>query len=150
MVTILLKKSISPVNQLEKSFDGSGTSFSCALKDPVNIESPTFILQSDVNIWEYNYIDASDFSGRQYFITDRRSIGNGRYEVDARTDVLSTWSDDIKECFAVIDKQEGRDLTNKYLNDGSFISQVDEFNTSYNFPGCFNDSPVFILICAGG
>lgn len=148
--TIVLKKNISPVNALDKSFSGSGISFNVVLKEKTDVYKPTFLLQSESDLWDYNYIDGSSFSGRQYFITDIRSVGNRRFEVDARTDVLSTWKDNIRANVAIINKQQNLNLSNKYLNDGSFVSQVNEFNESYNFPHGFLSTPSFILITAGG
>lgn len=146
---VTFKKCVSPANKVSKSFIGS-ESFNVVLKEETDFFKPTFIIQTDSNLWSYNYVDGSSFSGRKYFITNIRSIGNNRYEVDCKTDVLETWSNEIRSLSAVINKQEGLTPSNKYLNDGSFISQVNEFNTSYNFQGGFNDSGVFILICAGG
>ena len=149
MLTVSFMKNLSPVIQLDKNLSG-GVSFSVALKEGTDLFRPTFILQTDAYLGDYNYIDGLSFSGRLYFITDVRSIGNNRYEVDAKTDVLSTWKNYIRTNNAIINKQQYIEKSNKYLNDGSFISQVNEFNTSYNFNGGFNDSAEFILICAGG
>lgn len=148
-LTVTFKKNNSPVEKLDKEFSDS-QSFSVVLKESTEVFKPTFILQTSESLDRFNYIDGSDFSGRQYFITDVRSIGNNRYEVDAKTDVLSTWKSNIRSNSAIINKQQDVVKGNKYLNDGSFVSQVNEFNTSYNFSGGFNDSGVFILICAGG
>ena len=63
---------------------------------------------------------------------------------------LMSFKESLLSLPVIINKQENIRLSNKYLNDGSFVSQVNEFNTSYNFPGGFSDSPVYILICAGG
>lgn len=148
---IVLKKCTSPVNKLTKSFASGTASFDVVLKENTDVFRPTFLLQTnDDKLWNYNYIDGSSFSGRMYFITDVRSVGHNRFEVDAKTDVLSTWKDEIENLTAVINKQEGLVPSNKYLNDGSFVSQVNEFNTSYNFANGFNSSGKFILICAGG
>lgn len=147
---ITFKKCVSPVNKVLKEFSGSSENFDVVLKEETDFFRPTFIIQTSSDLWSFNYVDGSSFSGRKYFITNIRSVGNNRYEVDCKTDVLETWSGEIRSLSAIINKQEGLSPSNKYLNDGSFISQVNEFNTSYNFSGGFNDSGVFILICAGG
>lgn len=147
---IVFRKCISPVNKVLKEFSGSSESFDVVLKEETDFFRPTFIIQTNADLWSYNYVDGSSFSGRKYFITNIKSVGNNRYEVDCKTDVLGTWSGEIRSLSAIVNKQEGLTPSNKYLNDGSFISQVNEFNTSYNFQGGFNDSGVFILICAGG
>lgn len=116
---IILKRCISPVNKLDKDFDGDTASFDVVLKENTDVFQPTFILQTDGNkLWKYNYIDGTNFSGRQYFITDVRSIGNNRFEVDAKTDVLSTWKSEIRSNSAVVKRQEK--LFNLYLDDPEF------------------------------
>lgn len=116
---IILKKNLSPVNKFDKTFDGATASFDVVLKENTDVFKPTFVLQTnDEKLWNYNYIDGSAFSGRQYFITDVRSIGHNRFEVDAKTDVLSTWATEIRANNAVIKRQEN--LFNLYLDDPEF------------------------------
>ena len=116
---IILKRCISPVNKLDKDFDGDTTSFDVVLKENTDVFQPTFILQtSGDKLWKYNYIDGSNFSGRQYFITDVRCIGNNRFEIDAKTDVLSTWSNQKRSNYAVIRRQEK--VFNLYSDDPEF------------------------------
>lgn len=149
-LNITLKSNISPNNKMIKQFAGSSESFSCVLKEPVDINNPVFVLDSSEVLSDYNYIDASDILERKYYITSVRSIGHNRWEVSGRIDRLGTWANAILDCTAIVNKQQGSNQSNKYLNDGSFVSQVNEFNTSYNFSGGFSDNPVYILICAGG
>lgn len=116
--TLIFKKNLSPVEKLTKSFDNDVASFDVVMKDKTDVFQPTFIIQTDKVLWNFNYIDGSSFSGRQYFITDIRSIGYQRYEVDAKTDVLSTWASEIKANSAVIRRQEK--TFNLYLDDPDF------------------------------
>lgn len=146
-LSVTLKKNISPNNKVIKEFSGSTLTLDCVLKEPVNFNLPEFIISSSEMLSEYNYFE---FNGKQYFRKDVKSVGNDLWEISGKIDRLSTWSNAILECDAIINKQQGLNHVNKYLNDGSFVSQVNEFNTSYNFPNGFNDSSVYILICAGG
>lgn len=114
---ITLNKNISPVNSLDKSFSENGVTYYVVLKENTDLFKPTFIIQSGADIWKFNYIEDSSF-GRKYFITDIRSIGNDRYEIDCKTDVLSTWSEEIRGNVAVIKRQEN--LYNLYLDDPDF------------------------------
>ena len=148
MITVKLHQTSSPRNKIGKTLD-AGLDFSCCLKDDCSILNPRLDIFTDSDITDKNYMYISAF-GRYYFIDDIVSTNNGYWTISAHVDVLETFADSIKENNAIINKQENLYMTNKYLNDGSFISQVDEFNTSYNFSGGFSDSPVFILICAGG
>ena len=116
--TIVFKKNLSPVNKFTKSFGASTQSVDVVLKENTDLFQPTFVLQTSVDLSQYNYIDGSSFSGRQYFIVDVRSIGYQRYEVDAKTDVLSTWKNEILANTAVVGRQEKK--FNLYLDDHYF------------------------------
>lgn len=115
---LVFKKNLSPVNKFNKSFSNDTQTYNVVLKEMTDVFKPTFIIQTSERLWNYNYIDGSNFSGRQYFITDVRSIGNNRFEVDAKTDVLSTWATEIKNNSAVIRRQENK--YNLYLDDPEF------------------------------
>lgn len=143
--TVILKKCISPNNQLTKSFAAGTESFNVVMKENTDIFRPTFVIQTDVRLWNYNYIDGSAFSGRQYFITDIRSIGNNRYEVDAKTDVLSTWANEIKSNSAVIKRQEN--LFNLYLDDPEFHVYNYEQIQTLRFPNnTFNKNLKYVFV----
>lgn len=146
--TLVFKRSLSPVNQLTKVFDSTTASFSVVLKEKTDVFRPTFILQTDYVLWNFNYIDGSAFSGRQYFITDVRSIGNQRFEVDAKTDVLSTWADQIKANTAVIKRQENK--YNLYLDDPDFHVYNKEKIQTLKFPNNdFMKSLQYVLVTNG-
>lgn len=115
---IIFKRCISPTNKIGKAFASGTETFNIVLKENTDVFRPTFILQTDKILWNYNYIDGSSFSGRKYFITDIRSIGNDRYEIDAKTDVLDTWESQIKSNSAVVRRQER--VYNLYLDDPDF------------------------------
>ena len=57
----------------------------------------------------------------------------------------------IRNLTCIIDKQENSATTysDKYLDDGSFITECRTFNSILNFPQGFNDAGEFILITAG-
>ena len=116
--TLTFKKNLSPVIKVVKSFDSDTAQFSVVLKENTSIFKPTFILQTDIYPGAFNYIDGSSFSGRQYFITKVTSIGYNRYEVEAKTDVLDTWANGIKNNEAVVSRQEN--VYNLYLDDPYF------------------------------
>lgn len=148
-LSIILKKCVSPNNKLSKSFEDDTSSFSVVLKENTDIFKPTFIIQSNYEIWKYNYIDASDSFERQYFITDIRSVGNERYEIDAKTDVLSTWASQIKSNVAVIKRQQK--MYNLYLDDPDFHVLNYEKIQTLQFPTSneFMKSLQYILVTNG-
>ena len=146
--TLVFKKNLSPVNKVGKRFDSSTASFDVVLKENTDIFEPTFVIQTESNLWNFNYIDGSAFSGRQYFIKDVRSIGYNRFETDARTDVLETWKNEIKNNYAVISRQER--LYNLYLDDPYFHVYNYERIQTLEFPeNDFMKSLQYILVTNG-
>lgn len=144
-LSITFKKCISPVNKLNKSFASGTQSFNVVFKENTDIFKPTFIIQTSENLWMYNYIDATSSLGRKYFVTDVRSIGNNRYEVDAKTDVLSTWENEIKNNTAVIKRQEN--LFNLYLDDPEFHVLNVERVQAKKFPAnSFSKNLTYVLV----
>lgn len=129
---LVFKKNISPVNKVTKSFASGTQTFDVVMKENTDIFRPTFTIQTTERLWNYNYIDGSSFSGRQYFITDIRSIGNNRFEVDAETDVLSTWASEIRSNTAILKRQEG--VFNLYLDDPEFHVLNNERIQTLRFP----------------
>lgn len=147
-LSVTFQKCTSPVNKLTKSFASGTESFNVVLKENTDIFKPTFVIQTSANLWLYNYIDASSSFGRKYFITDIRSIGNDRYEVDAKTDVLSTWASEIKSNSAVIKRQEN--VFNLYLDDPEFHVLNYERIQTLQFPANnFNKSLYYVLVVNG-
>lgn len=146
---ITFKRNVSPVNKLDKEFEiGNTLTVSVALKQNTDVFKPTFIIQTASELWNYNYVDGSQFSGRQYFITDVRSIGYLQYEVDCRTDVLSTWSAQIKNNTAVVSRQEK--LYNLYLDDPYFHVYNYERIQTLKFPdNDFMKSLQYVLVTNG-
>lgn len=145
---LTFKKCISPVNKLTKSFDSGTAVFNVVMKENTDVFKPTFTIQTSEKLWDYNYIDGSSFSGRQYFITDIRSIGNERFEVDAKTDVLSTWASEIKANQAVIKRQEG--VFNLYLDDPEFhVLNYDRIQTLRYPANDFNKNLRYVLVVNG-
>lgn len=95
----------------------SGSTFSCVLKEGTSVFNPVIILQTDAAVYNFNYMHIPLFS-RFYFITDIRSIGNNRWEIQGHVDVLNTYASGILNNDAVIKRQQN--LYNLYLNDPDF------------------------------
>lgn len=145
---IILKRNLSPIIKLDKSFDSTVFSTSVALKENTDVFKPTFMLESASELWNFNYVDGSQFSGRQYFITDIRSVGYLLYEIDCRTDVLSTWASQIRANRAVVARQES--LYNLYLDDPYFRVYNYERIQTLKFPNNdFMKSLQYVLVTNG-
>ena len=117
-------------------------------KEDAPVERFEAIVQYDADLLGANYCYCPKF-GRYYHVKLETMPGS-RIKVISEVDPLMSFKNDILNLDAIINKQESVFNGNKYLNDGSFISQVNEFNTSYNFQNGFENSGKFILICAGG
>lgn len=123
---------------------------SCTVKGDISHEAPVIILAYDgTNIEKINYMKIPALS-RSYFITDIINLTGGRYEIRGRVDVLESFKNQILNMKCIIDKQENQNISNMYLNDGSFISSEKEFIYTKTFPDGFLDDGKYILITAGG
>lgn len=123
---------------------------SCIVKGDISHETPVIILVYDgTNIEKINYMKIPALS-RSYFITDIINLTGGRYEIRGRVDVLESFKNQILNMRCIIDKQESQNISNMYLNDGSFISSEKEFIYTKTFPDGFLDDGEYILITAGG
>ena len=94
-----------------------------------------------------NYCFIPKFN-RYYFIDEIIPITGDRSIIKCKVDVLESFKDDIKSLTAIINKQET--ISDKFIDDGSWIVENKDFLQSYNFSNGFNDSGEFILITAGG
>ena len=122
----------------------------CTIKGNISYENPVLLLAYDGNVSDtINYMEIPELN-RFYFITDIINLTGGRYEVHGKVDVLESFKDTILGLSAIIDKQQGASLINKYIDDGSYVAENKEFNSVINFPSGFNASGEYILITAGG
>ena len=145
---IVFRKCLSPVNKFDKEFDEEFYGCRVALKEKTDVYKPTFVLTTSEELWNYNYVDGSEFSGRKYFIVDVRSIGYLQYEVDCRTDVLSTWATQIRNNTAVVKRQEK--MFNLYLDDPDFHVYNFEKIKTIKFPeNAFVKELEYILVTNG-
>lgn len=148
-LSITFLKNNSPVNKMDKEFDSGSLTVGVDLKESTDIFEPTFVILTSDNLWLYNYIDAMNSFGRKYFVKKIRSVGNNRYEVDAKTDVLSTWPPMIRSNSAVIRRQQN--LYNLYLDDPDFHVLNYEKIQTLQFPtnNGFMKSLQYVLVTNG-
>lgn len=100
-------------------------------------------------IYDYNYMYISEFD-RYYFIDDISSVRNRLWTINASTDVLMSFKNDILESNVILDKVENELAANLYLDDGSFVMDSRKYNEIKEFPNGLNETGEYILICAGG
>lgn len=126
---------------------------------PIGTESllsPVFLLsgQTIQNLQRVNYVYVPEY-GRYYFCRVELTTA-GMYHLICNIDPLISFKSDILRLDVIIDKTESLNLSNKYVNDNSFINESKEYVQRYIFnPGSgsldgFLSEPKHILICAGG
>ena len=143
---VILYKNSSENNVIGKSL-AQIKSVECNLKNDVSVINPTLVLAYTENILGSNYCFIPKFN-RYYFIDEIIPITADRSIIKCKVDVLESFKNDIKSLTAIIDKQET--ISDKFIDDGSWIVENKDFLQSYNFSNGFNDSGEFILITAGG
>ena len=135
----VLSKNISLIKEIDAE-----------LKDANNVISPTLKIQRFEGWKKVNYIYIESFNRYYYVNTIKQLLGNTLL-LDCNVAVLMSNKNAIRNLTCIIDKQENSATTysDKYLDDGSFITECRTFNSILNFPQGFNDAGEFILITAG-
>ena len=135
----VLSKNISLIKEIDAE-----------LKDANNVISPTLKIQRFEGWEKVNYIYIKSFNRYYYVNTIKQLLGN-TILLDCSVDVLMSNKDAIGNLTCIIDKQENSSTTysDKYLDDGSFVTECRTFNSILNFPAGFSDDGEFILITAG-
>ena len=148
-MNVTLCNNASEANIINKSITDLAER-SCTVKGNVSLEAPIILLEYDsTNMPVVNYMKIPDFN-RCYFITEVIALTGGRYEIHGKVDVLESFKAAILQLAAIVDKQEGLQQVNQFIDDGSFVVENKEFNTVLNFPTGFNAAGEYILITAGG
>ena len=128
--TVTLYVSSSPVEKIGKDL-GTGSDFTCELKDDTSILNPMIKIYSTSNLSGYNYMYIAEF-GRYYYINDISSPRNNEWDISAHVDVLETYKDAILTNSAVIRRQESQ--YNLYLDDPDFLTYNYERIQTIKFP----------------
>lgn len=120
------------------------------LKSNVDFINPIVVLQTFDGCENVNYLYIEEFK-RYYFVNNILHLTGGRISLSCDVDVLMSNKSEILALSCIIDKQESSSSTfsDKYLDDGSFVTECRTFNSIINFPNGFNDNAEFILITAG-
>ena len=145
---VILYKNSSENNVIGKSL-AQIKRVEAQLKNDVSIINPILVLYYTDNILQSNYCYIPKFN-RYYFIDEIVPIMADRCIVKCRVDVLESFKDNILNLDCIVDKQEKEIASNKYINDGSFVTTSKQFNRMIEFPNGFNEKGSYILICAGG
>ena len=141
-VSMTLYQTASERTKLVKSLS-PGTSLTGYIRGTVDVIRPVIEVQADVISDNYAYI--TEF-GRYYFIDERTLIRTGLTQLRLRCDVLMSYADSIKACYAIFDRADT--LNNSLIYDpyqkftANQIPEIIEF-TGYKlcYPECV------IMVC---
>lgn len=100
----LYKNSAEP-NRVDKTnyLEQIGTLYG-AFRDETSITNPIITIQQ-TEAPQFNYVYIPIFN-RYYYVTDITSIRYGLWEISLSVDVLMTYKDAIKSCYAFVDRNE--------------------------------------------
>lgn len=118
--------------------------------ESLSVESPVLILsdKSISDLSKVNYMHIPEL-GRYY--TASVSLGNnGLYVVSGSVDVWESFKEEILTIPAIVDRQEHAENCMTYINNGGYVSRVDNFMQRYTWSKGFSGTPQNILIAAGG
>lgn len=131
-LSVVLYDNKSPVEKIGKNLTDNHTISDVLLKRDTSILRPVLLVNSDQDIYTYNYTYISEFS-RYYFIDDIRSVHDNLWEISAHVDVLETYRTQILSNTAVIKRQEKQ--FNLYLDDPEFKTYNKERVQTKRFKG---------------
>ena len=112
--------------------------------EPMNILTPTLIINYDNNVLSANYVYIPALN-RYYYIDNMDLLKGNRLLLTCRVDVLKTYEVDIKASKGLITKQRAY---NPYYGDYAVAYEFTE--KRYNFDNVFTDNGEFILVALRG
>ena len=146
--TLILYKNTADNRKLDKSSGlTNGTSFLVSMKETEDLIKPVFMIETNTDLTKFDYAKIEELN-RYYYVNTERLVNSFQYRLHLDEDVLMTFKSEILNLVCIVDKQENN--FNSYIDDGSYISQVDDFMNRYTFAKGFSAQPYNILICAGG
>ncbi len=96
----------------------------------------------------YNYMYIPAF--KRYYFASIENNHEKLWTIKGEVDALYSFMPDIIRNQAIIDKSEGKNNANMYLNDGSYVMDSRKYNYVYKFPSGLSEQGQNILIVAGG
>ncbi len=133
-------------NSLTRTFVNTRT-LNGVLKEGSDMLSPTVLIESEDNPTGFNMMHIPAFD--RYYFVHFKNVRATLWEVIAdEVDVLFSNRNRLLNLTCIIDKQEKN--YNNYIDDGSYVAQVDTFPEVIKFNGGFNETGEFVLITTGG
>lgn len=140
-------KNSSEQNKVDKTLTLVNEYSDCSAKTPLSIINPTFFINDSQFNLNCNYIYVEDLN-RFYFITNMTANNNSIWEIDCHIDVLHTYSQEIKNQYAVIERNTN--AVNTYLDDPLFFTYQNPQVVTKEFPNEFDKQFKYVLLTAGG
>lgn len=120
-------------------------SYELTLKKETDLINPTIEIADMHDLSSINYMFLNN---KYYFIDSIESITGHKWKIHAHVDVLMTYRDNILYIPCIIEREQSHN--DLYIDGGSYVKGVKNYNQVVNFSGGFNDAPENILICCGG
>lgn len=147
---IYLYQNISENHRVSKNLTNA-LEYEGNLRSATSVLDPTFTIESGGDLSQYNYCYIPDFH-RYYFITSIDVLADSIWAFGCHVDVLHTYSESIRNCTAVISRQEYN--YNLYLPDDKLIIECDRdiitLGFSTELPTAASGGKSFVITIAGG
>lgn len=144
-MNIILYNQTNPINKIDKILT-NGVTKNGTLHDMTSILNPSIAIKT-ITIPYYNYCYIPQFN-RYYFITNISHVNNGLMQIDCKVDVLTSFSDDIKNSLA---KTKISMNPNEYYNGVEISQEVRNETEKIIFPkNPFNEHGEIILVAING
>lgn len=146
---IILYRNLSDPNVLVKRLEVLANE-SAQPYGEIDISAPELVL-SDVPksvLSKVNYCYIPELE--RYYTASITLTNNGMYILSGSIDVLMSFKDEILTIPAIVDRQEDPANCTPYINNGGYVSRVDNFMQRYTWSKGFSGTPQNILIAAGG
>lgn len=151
-MVITLYKNTSARNVVNKTLTSIATYNNAEIKNPCSVTNPVIIVpyysDNTYDTFDINYMDIATFN-RKYFI-NKIEVEHQRIIIYAHVDVLSTYSSELLNMSAMIERAEKKTAYNLYLNDRAFKSYAYRITSTRAWEKSFTKNLNFVLTVAGG
>ena len=126
---------------------GDAIQFDIDLKEETPVLTPRIILQSDIDLTNYNYAYI-DITSRYYYCTITL-MENGLYILDMKVDVLMSHKNSIKNLIGLVDRTSTNGYYNKDLPNNDIVSQRGTTTKIIKYDRSFDVNGSYVLVVAG-
>lgn len=144
-MVIKLYKNLSELNKINKVLNDE-IELSAILRDEVTVSDPVLLIESQLNLSDYNYVYIEDFK-RYYTIIDINIVRTNLWKLYCHVDVLESFKDQILNQKAIIARSQN--LYNLYINDNMFVTQNNNNMYIKKFPNKLEAGASIIMVTAG-